>query len=150
MCAYGVRKYTFCKWKCRTEPKYCGVMEAMNQSTAAIGKAGEDAAAAYLEEAGYRIIERNVRLGKYEIDIIAEDRLRQMLVFVEVKSRTGFDPRYPLRTAVDRRKRSALRQAVARWVNAHQFEGSARTDVVGVFGSSVVEHIMDLGAEVWC
>jgi putative endonuclease len=125
-------------------------MPAMEHATAAVGKAGEDAAASYLEEAGYRILGRNIRLGKYEIDILAEDRLRQMLVFVEVKARSSSDARYPLRTAVDRRKRSALRQAAARWVTAHEYDGPARTDVIGVAKGSVIEHLMNLGGEMWC
>jgi putative endonuclease len=49
------------------------------------GKRGEELAATYLAEAGYRIIERNYRCPFGEIDIIAEEG--ETLVFVEVKSR---------------------------------------------------------------
>jgi len=37
------------------------------------GTRGEDLAAAYLERSGYRIIERNYRFERGEIDLIARD-----------------------------------------------------------------------------
>jgi len=49
------------------------------------GKIGEAMAAAYLEAAGYRIVERNYRCPLGEIDLIALEG--DTLVFVEVKSR---------------------------------------------------------------
>src|SRR2546428_9176136 len=50
-----------------------------------LGEEGERAAARFLEARGYRILERNYRTRRGEIDLIAEDR--RMLVFVEVKVR---------------------------------------------------------------
>ena len=50
-----------------------------------IGKAGEDAAAGYLQRKGYEILERNWRSGHLELDIIA--RHGRNLVVVEVKTR---------------------------------------------------------------
>ena len=44
------------------------------------GRFGEDAAANYLADHGFEIKARNLRYGKHEIDIIAEDRA--YLVFV--------------------------------------------------------------------
>ena len=49
------------------------------------GKIGEDLAAKYLERNGLRIIERNYRFERGEIDLIAEEG--EELVFVEVKTR---------------------------------------------------------------
>jgi putative endonuclease len=55
------------------------------------GERGEDAAERYLRDKGYDILERNFqnnfgrRLG--EIDIIAFDKKKKELVFVEVKTR---------------------------------------------------------------
>ena len=51
------------------------------------GKKGEEIAAKLLEQKGFKIIERNYRFGKGEIDIIAEDPEDDCFVFVEVKSR---------------------------------------------------------------
>jgi putative endonuclease len=50
-----------------------------------LGARGENAAAKYLRELGYRIITRNFRVEMGEIDIIARDG--PTLVFVEVKTR---------------------------------------------------------------
>lgn len=48
---------------------------------------GEDLAAKFLQNKGYKIIERNFRKGYGEIDIVAIQG--PTLVFVEVKTRTG-------------------------------------------------------------
>jgi putative endonuclease len=49
------------------------------------GKAGEELAAQYLERNGLKILERNYRFERGEIDLIAEEG--EELVFVEVKAR---------------------------------------------------------------
>ncbi len=48
------------------------------------GKKAEDASCAYLKKNGYKILERNKRLGRGELDIVALDD--DVLVFVEVKA----------------------------------------------------------------
>ena len=55
-----------------------------NQS---IGHKGESLAAAYLEENGYIIIDRNYRTPHGEIDLIAAKS--EVITFVEVKTRTS-------------------------------------------------------------
>ncbi len=52
-----------------------------------IGYFGEKLAQNYLKRKGYKIIEANVKTSYKEIDIIA--RQKDMLVFVEVKTRTS-------------------------------------------------------------
>jgi putative endonuclease len=49
------------------------------------GQAGEDAALAYLQKKGLKILERNYRFERGEIDLIAEEG--EELVFIEVKAR---------------------------------------------------------------
>jgi len=53
------------------------------------GQQGEDAAAKYLRRQGFKIIARNVRAGRNEIDIVAQEG--KTLVIVEVRSRTADD-----------------------------------------------------------
>jgi putative endonuclease len=53
--------------------------------TSGLGAFGESWAAGYLTRLGYRIVERNVRYRRGEIDIVAWDG--PDLVFVEVKCR---------------------------------------------------------------
>ena len=52
-----------------------------------LGRQGEQLAAEYLENAGFRILDRNYRCADGEIDIVAADR--RMLVACEVKTRSG-------------------------------------------------------------
>lgn len=54
-------------------------------TTELLGRSGEEIALKYLQEQGCRIIERNYRFKRGEIDLIARDR--GTLCFVEVKTR---------------------------------------------------------------
>jgi putative endonuclease len=56
----------------------------------AMGQRGENLAAKYLRDQGYKIIVRNYRSAMGEVDIIARDGAT--LVFVEVKARSYDDP----------------------------------------------------------
>ena len=66
------------------------------------GNLGENIAATYLENLGYKILERNWRYSRVgEIDIIAIDK--STLVFVEVKTRKGISFGHPFE-AIDEKK----------------------------------------------
>ena len=53
-----------------------------------LGKIGEQLAARYLRNNGYKILSQNFRMGRYgEIDIIADKE--GVLTFIEVKTRTS-------------------------------------------------------------
>lgn len=121
----------------------------MTMTTASTGRLGEALAEAYLRSRGFHIRERNVRYGRFEIDIVVFDPVEKMIVFVEVKTRTAADTRYPVRTMVDGRKRSAMKQAIFRWVERHRYEGSARTDIVCVAGGQIVDHVVNVGADFY-
>lgn len=90
---------------------------------------GEALAARHLEATGLRVLERNWRAGRRELDLVALDG--DVVAFVEVKTR-GAGPQAPLE-AVDRRKRRELRRAAESWIHAHPGVGREfRFDVVGV------------------
>ena len=55
------------------------------RAPAPLGKRGEDLAVKHLKRAGYRILERNAKLGRFEIDVIAREG--DTIAFVEVKTR---------------------------------------------------------------
>lgn len=59
----------------------------MTEERLKLGAVGEEAAARYLRKLGAKILERNFRSPVGEIDIIA--RLKQVLLFVEVKTRSS-------------------------------------------------------------
>ena len=72
------------------------------------GSLGEDLAVEFLEKKGYKILERNWRSGRYEIDIIAEKR--DCVSFIEVKT-TSSDSAESFKLpceAVDRKKRENI------------------------------------------
>lgn len=68
------------------------------------GAFAEDRAAEYLRRQGYTILERNLKFNKIEIDIVAQ--MNQVIVFVEVKARSG-EYQDPV-DAVDRKKRAKM------------------------------------------
>ena len=96
------------------------------------GVRGEDMAAAYLETAGYRIVARNWRFHRNEIDIIAMDG--DTLVFVEVKKRQGSAHGYGCE-AVDHAKQQRIRRVAEAYLACtkhSQDDTTCRFDVVSI------------------
>jgi putative endonuclease len=112
----------------------------------ATGARAEALAALLLEARGYRIIERNWRRPEGELDLVAYDR--GILVFVEVRSRTGEERGHPLET-VNARKRARVVRAARLYLEATQPAATAfRFDVVGVTFASdgtqpAITHVED-------
>lgn len=95
-----------------------------------LGELGEQAAAAALQGRGYRIVARNHRCRRGEVDLIAESG--ELLIFVEVRTRATAAFGAPEET-VDAGKRrrviAAARDFLARWRGP---ERGVRFDVVAV------------------
>lgn len=111
----------------------------------AVGRDGEEAAAAYLAERGYGIIARSVRLPMGELDLIAHDG--DALVFVEVKARRSVGRGQPAE-AVGPAKQRKLAQLAAAWLgrNPRWREAAIRFDVIALTGRPGawrIEHIAD-------
>lgn len=104
---------------------------ARSDERARLGRLGEDAAARHLAARGYRIVARNVRADRVELDLIA--RHGPWLVFVEVKSRSRA-LHGQAAEAVDPRKQRRLRHGAAAWLASHPPEARGalrhRFDVV--------------------
>ncbi len=95
-----------------------------------LGRLGEDLAANALKSDGYRIAERNVKVYKREIDIVAVDG--ETLVFIEVKTRGDHSFGKSLE-AVDKKRRERLRKAGELYVMTKKLgKASIRFDVVTV------------------
>lgn len=90
---------------------------------------GEDQATEYLREKGYAIIRRNYRVGKAEIDIIA--RKDDLLVFVEVKTRTNDDFGYP-EEFVNRRKQRMILNAADSYILKTGWQEDIRFDIIAI------------------
>ena len=113
----------------------------------ALGAAGEELAAAYLEARGYRILERNYRRRWGEADIVAIDA-DGTRVIVEVRSRS--DRRYAVEAAqsVGPRKQRQLRRLAHGMLSEHETEIDIRVDLMIVAPDhdgrlAVVAHIQD-------
>ncbi|MBW7944671.1 YraN family protein [Patescibacteria group bacterium] len=106
-------------WTSSLKPKQLGVL-------------GEQRAAQFLISRGFRILDRNIRVGGGELDIVAWDPHTRELVFVEVKTRTSSFSGDPS-LAVDHRKLRALRRACHQYRKKYQPQTSAfRIDLITV------------------
>lgn len=103
------------------------------------GARGESIAVDHLLRLGYRVLARNARLSRGEIDIVALDPAGPLAV-VEVKTRsshrfgTGAE-------AITRDKYRRLRRLAGEWVARHPHPGDVRIDVISI-------HLPDGGPEV--
>ena len=106
-----------------------------------LGKWGEDEAALYYEDRGYEILERDWKVGKRDIDLIALTEDKDTLVFVEVKTRQNDDLQEP-EEAVDVKKMRNLAIAANAYVKLHGLDMDVRFDIISVIGKcSCVESI---------
>lgn len=108
-----------------------------------IGIKGEDLAVKFLKGKGYKILFRNFKTPVGEIDIIAEDR--DILVFIEVKTRTDNSFGHPFE-AVNFRKKEKLRKVALSYLRYLKKEMPSRFDVLSIElndGESKIEHIID-------
>jgi len=108
-----------------------------------IGNRGEDLAVSYLKKKGYRILEKNYRVQKGEIDIIAKDK--NIIVFVEVKTRNTDQYGTP-QESVDKRKQRQLLKLALLYLQKRNFLDSSdcRFDVISInLQNNMLEHIKD-------
>lgn len=97
-----------------------------------LGKAGERIACDYLNKNNFLILKQNWRSGKYgEIDIVAVDKDKKELVFVEVKSRgTSLKDAKEL---VTKKKQQQLYKLAKSYLYLHGNEDqSCRFDVIAI------------------
>jgi len=93
-----------------------------------LGDRAEEAAAALYEGRGFSVVDRNVRVGRLEIDLIVSRG--GMLVFVEVRSRRAGGMVHPALT-IRGAKAQHMRQAAAMWLQSNGARGRVvRMDVV--------------------
>ncbi len=115
------------------------------------GHVGEESAVLFLESKGYRLVGKNVYVGKCEIDVIAESD--EKLLFVEVKTRRQLPDVKSLygrpAAAVNYTKRQNLLSAVKRYLheNKERFSHlSPRIDIIEVYvdPASSVYRVLDI------
>lgn len=110
-------------------PRESGGM-TKTHSRAEIGALGEQLAVDHLRGLGLQIVERNWRCRYGELDVVAADG--RVLVFVEVKTRTG-DQFGGAVAAVTPAKVRRLRRLAGLWLAEHRDAWAAvRLDVVAI------------------
>ena len=117
-------------------------------STKRFGDRGEAIAAEYLERNGYRIIDRNYRFERSELDLIAfspgePDGSGSELVFVEVKTRSGLGFGRPEESVSDAKRRHIVRAAQAYLHERRLEKARCRFDVISILLSGKDEPRID-------
>ena len=118
----------------------------------ALGRLGEEAAVRYLVEGGWKILGRNVRHGRGEVDIIAASG--EVVAFVEVKTRSCLDHGHPLE-AITWSKRREIARVARGWIQGQaDLRGKLfRFDAVSVIWSGKMPpeiiHVPDAWSLGW-
>ncbi|NTW52000.1 MAG: YraN family protein [Chlorobiaceae bacterium] len=111
-----------------------------------LGTEGEKLAARHLAGKGYRIVARNFRFHRNEIDIIAHDG--KVLCFIEVKTRASLDKGHPAE-AVTLRKQQEIARAASGYLAGQKNPWiDCRFDVVTILAKHMDESsILDYDLE---
>lgn len=116
----------------------------MSKRRVEIGKQGENLASDFLQQKGMKIIKRNFRFDRGEIDLVCLDK--ETLVFVEVKTRTNREYGSPVE-AVSEKKAAQIRKVAEGFLmekgDGLEFQ-EIRFDVVGILlkgKKEIIEHI---------
>ena len=101
-----------------------------SKSRCDLARRGEELVASLLEERGFQICGRNVRVGRLELDVIA--RRGSLVVVCEVRSRSSARPVFPAET-IGGKKLARVRRATAMWLRKHKLgRVHARIDAAAV------------------
>lgn len=108
------------------------------------GKIAEDLAAEYLQKNGYKVLTRNFRFQKAEIDIIAEKE--NLIIIVEVKARST-DAFILPQEAVTKTKIRSIVLAANHYLEEFNRSNEVRFDIISVLPDEkknlIIEHITD-------
>jgi putative endonuclease len=87
-------------------------------------------------------LDRNIRWGNKEIDIVADDVESEEIVFIEVKTRSQ-DMFGSVRSAVGFKKRCNLRAAAVAYLKEKKVYKDFRFDVISIVGGKI-EHFENI------
>jgi len=108
------------------------------------GKKAEELAAEYLQKNGYKILVRNFRYQKAELDLVAEKD--SLIVVVEVKARSTDVFNLP-QEAVNKRKIKLIVSAANYFMEEYNKNQEVRFDIISVLPNEnknlMIEHITD-------
>ena len=115
-------------------------------SPESLGDRGERLAARWLRRQGYRILHRNLTIGRDEADLVVVDPAGRSIVIVEVKTRSSVAP--PPEAGLTRRKQLHLERLASRLRSRRKYRGMPiRIDAVAIVwpdgGEPEVRHYKD-------
>jgi len=107
-----------------------------------LGKKGEELAIKFLIDKGYKILEKNYRYLKAEVDIIAQKE--KILAVVEVKTRSSDYFGNP-QDFVNPKKIKLLLSAIDYYVNEKDLDVEVRFDIIAIIHQKIIkiEHLED-------
>lgn len=111
----------------------------MGAHNAAVGRGGEEMAAAHYRARGYAVLERNWRCAAGEIDLVCARG--QTLVICEVKARWRTQTGHPLEAVTHAKQMRLRRLAAAYLVGQTAYWEEIRFDVVSVLGRTL--HVVE-------
>jgi putative endonuclease len=106
-----------------------------------MGRMGEEIALNYLLSKGMKLIEKNIRVNRGEIDLILAHH--EEIVFVEVKTRANAYLGEPWRMVGKSKQRQLIKTADA-YIRNHNIDQEARFDIVSIICNDQkqqIEHI---------
>jgi len=108
-----------------------------------LGTKGEELAVEFLIKKGYKILERNWRFKKAEVDIISQKN--DVLAVVEVKTRSSNYFGNP-QDFVNSKKIKLLVEAINEYVTSKNLDVEVRFDIIGILKNKntfEIEHLED-------
>lgn len=108
-----------------------------------LGKKGEQLAINFLVKNGYRILDKNWRYQKAEIDIIAQKK--ETLAVIEVKTRSSIDFGNP-QDFVNPKKIKLLVSAIDEYIISKDLDVNVRFDIIAIVKENnnfTIEHLED-------
>jgi len=109
-----------------------------------LGERGETIACDYLIQKGYKVVERNWRHRKAEIDLIAWDD--QTLVFIEVKTRSNDLFGKPEVSVTDKKETLVIAASQA-YMESIDYEWAIRFDIISILihndAAARIQHFKD-------
>jgi len=109
-----------------------------------IGNKGEEYAVNYLFANKYNVLNRNYRLGRAEVDIIAQKD--NILLFIEVKTRKNIRFGYP-ETFVSEAQQERIHYVAEEYILQNNWQGAIRFDILAIIWDGTnepnIEHFED-------
>ena len=108
-----------------------------------LGNKGEEIAINFLKEKGFKILDKNWRYKKSEIDIIIYQK--NILIFVEVKTRKSDYFSRP-EESITPKKINLYQEAAEAYLEQHKLENEVRFDVISIIhteNKTKIEHFIN-------